>query len=116
MTRSNPVAAGAPDRGLLRGALARLQALRALRWNYTRKGVWVWLKGRSLSRCDVCGGDGQIAMTFGGPSTIPPEVVGCSACGESGRAYCGPRGYQRILSEPERVVAEQTALAEGVFA
>ncbi|HXD26451.1 MAG TPA: hypothetical protein VN609_11000 [Propionibacteriaceae bacterium] len=26
--------------------IIRLKALRSLRWNYTRKGVWFWLKGR----------------------------------------------------------------------
>jgi hypothetical protein len=58
----------------------RLKALRALRWNYTRKGVWVWL-------------------------------VGWQEPGKRRHV----RGYRRILSEPERVVAEQTAVAEGVF-
>jgi hypothetical protein len=27
----------------------RIQALRALRLNYTRRGVWVWLRGRKRS-------------------------------------------------------------------
>jgi hypothetical protein len=27
----------------------RVEALRALRLNYTRRGVWIWLKGRKRS-------------------------------------------------------------------
>lgn len=91
----------------------RLKALRSLRLNYKRRGVWVWLKGRRLVRCSACGGEGQIAMTFGRrPSTLPPEVRGCSDCGESGRQL-GQRGYQRILSEPKQVLAEQEQAAAG---
>lgn len=63
----------------------RLKALRSLRWNYTRKGVWFWLKGRQRLRYNAAG---QL------------EEV---------------RGWQRVLTEPEKVIAEQTAAAEGVF-
>jgi DnaJ-class molecular chaperone len=80
--------------------ITRFKALRSLRWNYTRKGVWVWLKGR---QCWTCGGEGTIDGKRGRP-------VFCPACKGSPK-----RGWQRILSEPKQVLAEQTAVAEGVM-
>jgi hypothetical protein len=93
--------------------MARLRALRSLRWNYRRRGVWVWLKGR---QCFSCGGKGKVIQVV---IQVPRPTGGgnlgglatCSRCHGSPR-----RGYQRILSEPAEVIAEQTALAEGVFA
>jgi hypothetical protein len=83
----------------------RLQALRALRWNYTRKGVWVWLKGRS--DCQRCNGSGLRPTAR--MATISYGYVSCPCEGKR------KRGYQRVLSEPERVIAEQDALASGAL-
>lgn len=94
--RSNPVAVAGVAEGPTRSKIGlRFRALRSLRWNYTRRGVWAWLKGR---------------RSWGADADHPLRNV-CPCCGEQSR-----RGYQRILSEPERVLAEQTALAGGVFA
>lgn len=91
----------------------RLRELRSLRWNYKRRGVWAWLKRH---RCFTCGGKGkvvQVVIQVPRPSDggIPDRLATCSHCQGHPK-----RGYQRILSEPEKVIAEQTALAEGVFA
>lgn len=86
----------------------RLKALRSLRWNYRWSGVWFWLKGRQ--RCRECNDTGYVL----GPSadgTHPLVTLRCPRCRETRRV----RGYQRVLHEPERVIAEQTAMAEGVF-
>lgn len=94
----------------------RFKALRSLRWNYTRKGVWFWLKGRQ--RCRYCHGKGRVPLgvTAGmiGLTTSPASFTArsCPRCDGATNV----RGYRRILSEPERVLAEQTQLAEGVFA
>lgn len=93
--------------------ILRLKALRSLRWNYTRRGVWIWLKGRN---CFGCGGKGkvlQVVIQIPRPPDggIPDGIATCPTCNGSPK-----RGYQRILSEPENVLAEQTQLAEGVFA
>jgi hypothetical protein len=84
----------------------RLQALLSLRWNYSLKGGWVWLKGRG--RCRACPGLGEIER----PTSFGNYFSRCETCGGTGRSK---RGYQRILSEPDRVLAEQEAMAEGVF-
>jgi hypothetical protein len=76
--------------------IVRLRALRSLRWNYKRRGVWVWLKG---------------FPPVPAISERREHLVTCPGCNGSPR-----RGYQRILSEPAEVIAEQTALAEGAFA
>jgi DnaJ-class molecular chaperone len=96
--------------------LKQIQAIKALRWNYKRRGVWNWLKGRN---CFSCGGKGKVIayelsfprgfMGSGGHGS--EKLATCSRCGGKPR-----RGYQRILSEPKQVISEQTALAEGVFA
>jgi hypothetical protein len=91
----------------------RLQALRALRWNYKWSGVWVWLKGRGLTTCELCEGAGHVCKNFGLLSPGRPEIIDCPKCIDGKQR--GPRGCQRILSEPQRVVDEQTALAEGVM-
>lgn len=84
----------------------RLKAIRSLRWNYRWRGVWVWLKGRAVRRCTLCAGDGEIRLG--------EALVDCFWCDGAGKIF-GRRGYQRILSEPQRVIDEQTAAAEGVF-
>jgi hypothetical protein len=81
----------------------RLQALRALRLNYKRRGVLVWLIGRR--RCRRCKGCGRVWS-----AALWAEIT-CPVCDGSKE----PRGYQRILSEPERVTQEQDAIAEGVM-
>lgn len=96
--------------------ILRLEALRSLRWNYTRKGVWFWLKGRQ--RCRNCFGEGRV------PGGLAGGIIGLSTSAASFTARTCPRcdgatkvrGYQRVLHEPQRVLAEQTQLAEGVFA
>lgn len=90
----------------------RLKALRSLRWNYKRRGVWIWLKGRAVRRCVLCAGTGEFALAR---LLGPAEPKRCFWCDGSGKEF-GKRGYQRILSEPEKVIADQTRLAEGVFA
>lgn len=82
----------------------RIKALLSLRWNYKRRGVWVWLKGRQVRRCDACGGGGVVKARW---------ARSCRNCMGLGGFHV--RGYQRILSEPQRVIDEQTAVAEGVF-
>jgi hypothetical protein len=84
--------------------ITRLKALRSLRWNYTRKGAWTWLRGR---HCFKCVGTRRISVIRPGglPATYP-----CSRCEGDAK-----RGYQRILSEPETVLSEQAAIAEGVM-
>lgn len=72
----------------------RLQALRALRLNYRWKGVRAWLT--VAQHCWACGGT---------------KGADCYRCHG---AACR-RGYQRIFSEPERVIQEQHAIAEGAF-
>lgn len=90
----------------------RIKALRSLRWNYKWRGVWVWLKGRT---CFTCGGKGkvlqvviQVPRRTGGGNL--DGLVTCSRCHGKPK-----RGYQRILSEPETVLNEQRAIAEGVM-
>jgi ribosomal protein L37AE/L43A len=85
--------------------LIRLKALRSLRWNYTRKGVWVWLKGRK--RCSACRGTGMLRYRDL-PKVIASAIWTCDRCDGSGK---GKRGYQRILTEPEQVIAEQERAA-----
>lgn len=93
----------------------RIQAIRSLRWNHTCRGVWVWLKGRQ--QCRRCQGEGRV------PLGARDGIVGLTSSAASFTARACPscegegkvRGYQRILSEPERVISEQTAAAEGVF-
>lgn len=80
----------------------RLQALRSLRWNYRWRGVWVWLKGR---HCFSCGGKGRVAGRF----VDEPPTTTCSRCHGNPK-----RGYQRILTEPEQVIAEQERAGAGV--
>lgn len=95
--------------------ILRLKALHSLRWNYKRRGVWIWLKGRAVRRCIPCQGDGKLCKHP--PLHIPPaghELKTCPACLGGGKQY-GKRGYQRILSEPQQVLDEQAAIAEGVF-
>lgn len=86
----------------------RLKALRSLRLNYKRRGVWVWLKGRQRVTCPAC---------LGAKRTPHPSKRGwtliCVECLEQG--FVNPRGYQRILSEPRAVLNEQRALADGVM-
>ena len=84
--------------------MTRLKALRSLRWNYKRRGVWVWLKGRQ--RCRRCKGQGEVFDRAGWLR------ISCPVC----RRACRVRGYRRILTEPNRVITEQSALAEGAFA
>lgn len=69
--------------------MKRLQALRSLRWNYTRKGVWVWLLQQQRHRV-------VRDITFARISF-----------------YATSRGWMRVLREPEKVTAEQHLLAEG---
>jgi len=71
----------------------RLQALLSLHLNYKWRGVYVWLKARHCSRCGRA-----------------PDFCLRTNC--PGRARLG---YQRILSEPKKVIQEQHAIAEGVF-
>lgn len=89
--------------------ILHIRALRSLRWNYTWRGVYVWLRGMRL--CGHCTGAGYVL----GPSRRHPlnplVTIGCPVC----RSEMFVRGYQRILSEPERVLAEQEAIAEGVM-
>lgn len=59
----------------------RIEAIRALRLNYTRRGVCVWLKA---------------------PQRPFPGNV-------------RRRGWQRVLHEPERIIVEQHAVADGAF-
>jgi hypothetical protein len=86
--------------------LKRLAAIRALRLNYKWRGVYVWLKGRQ--KCRRCSGSGRVSL-FGVTSGLMTAVV-CPSC-NGGQV----RGYQRILSEPGKVIREQTAIAEGVM-
>ena len=79
---------------------ANLQALRSLRWNYKRRGALVWLKGRH--RCWRCRGAGVVDSIAGAHTRLCPQ---CEAHPK--------RGYQRILSEPEQVLAEQERAAAG---
>lgn len=92
----------------------RLQALRSLRLNYKWRGVYVWLKGHKLSRCVTCQGDGKLCKNPPLHTPPRPELKDCPNCQGSGRER-GKRGYQRILSEPEKVTQEQHAIAEGVM-
>lgn len=85
--------------------ITRLKALRSLRWNYKRRGVWTWLKGR---QCFTCGGKGNVLRTLPRSAFRNHLISTCPACNGSPK-----RGYQRILSEPETVISEQTAIAEG---
>jgi hypothetical protein len=55
----------------------RLRAICALRLNYTRRGVWLWLRGRKRST--------------------------------------GERGWRQVWREPQKVIEQQEAIAEGVF-
>ena len=90
----------------------RLQALRALRWNYTWMGVWTWLRGAPVIRCQTCGGSGcMMRIGYAWPSCLTE----CSRCMGEGANPGLKLGWERIRDEPERVVAEQTALAEGVM-
>lgn len=82
--------------------IIRLRALRSLRLNYKRRGVWVWLKGRK--RCRICGGSGYKRSGY----DWPYDLTLCKCSGGEPR-----RGYQRILSEPEQVLAEQERAAAG---
>jgi hypothetical protein len=91
----------------------RLKALRSLRWNYKRRGVWAWLKGRQARRCVACKGTGTCGVQEAGLAGRA-EPLSCFWCDSTGKIL-GKRGYQRILSEPEKVIQEQTALAEGVM-
>lgn len=91
----------------------RIKALRSLRWNYKRRGVWVWLKGRQ--KCRGCLGGGRV------PLGVTPGLIGlttsassftsqtCSTCEGDGKV----RGYQRILFEPRQAFAEQERAAAG---
>lgn len=79
----------------------RIKALLSLRWNYTRKGVWVWLKGRH--RCPECFGTAFATGPRGRP-------IFCPRCRD---IAFQPRGYQRISSEPKQVLAEQERAASG---
>lgn len=90
---------------------SRLQAVLSLRWNYSLKGCWVWLKGRQVLSCGNCGGSGFVAKR----TYMEGRRSLCPSCCDGIFKRWGKRGYQRILSEPERVVAEQEAVAEGVF-
>lgn len=90
----------------------RIKACRSLRWNYTRRGVWVWLKGRQVRRCTICKGKGGVGLQEAGLAGTR-EPFPCAWC-DNGKVY-GKRGYQRILFEPQRVLDEQTAIAEGVM-
>ncbi len=95
--------------------MKQLQAIRALRLNYRRRGVWVWLKGRN---CFSCGGKGKVVtcslsipgVLSTGSGSFTQSFGPCSRCDGSPL-----RGYQRILTEPERVISEQHAIAEGVM-
>lgn len=87
--------------------ILRFKALRSLRWNYKRRGVWVWLKGRQ--RCRECNATGY---TLGPSRDLPLSTIACPIC----RSECKVTGWKRIAREPEKVIAEQTAMAEGVFA
>jgi len=91
----------------------RIQAIRALRWNSSWKGVWVWLKGRQTRRCVGCKGTGTCGMQEAGLAgkAQPQPCLWCDGTGK----ILGKRGYQRILSEPQRVISEQEAIAEGVM-
>jgi DnaJ-class molecular chaperone len=60
------------------------------------------LKGRQ--RCWTCKGEGVVGSMRGARTRLCPDCNGKPK-----------RGYQRILSEPEQVIAEQEATAEGVF-
>lgn len=57
--------------------MKRLAAIRALRLNYTWRGVYLWLKGRKRST--------------------------------------GERGIVTVLRDPERVIQQQHAAADGAF-
>jgi ribosomal protein L37AE/L43A len=46
------------------------------------------------------------------PKKIASAIWACDRCNRSGK---GKRGYQRILSEPARVLSEQEGIAEGVM-
>ena len=84
----------------------RIKALRSLRLNYKRRGVWVWLKGWQLRRCIPCQGDGKLCKNPPLHIHEKPELTDCPNCGGSGRERW-QRGYQRILSEPQRIIDEQ---------
>lgn len=86
----------------------RIKALRSLRWNYKWSGAWNWLKGR---HCWKCWGAGEVVEHA--PPTDPLRIdspTTCPTCNGEPK-----RGYQRILSEPEQVLAEQDQLASGAY-
>lgn len=97
---------------LLHDVKLRLQALRSLRWNYKLRGVCVWLGGRN---CFNCGGKGKV-ISFTVRCPAPPLGEGISQeFGDCPRCHGKPkRGYQRILSEPRQVLAEQERAGAGV--
>jgi hypothetical protein len=95
--------------------ILRIKALQSLRWNYKRRGVWIWLKGRAVRCCIPCLGDGKLCKNP--PLHVPTggcETSVCPTCHGTGEKF-GKRGYQRILSEPQNVLNEQTAAVKGVF-
>lgn len=93
----------------------RIEAMKALRLNYKRRGVWVWLKGRQ--RCRPCRGEGRVPLGVRGglvgltSSTASFTARPCPSCNGSTKQ----RGYQRILHEPKRVIQEQHAIAGGAM-
>lgn len=89
--------------------MRQLQAIRALRWNYRWIGVLQWLKGRQ--RCRNCKATGYVLGSSKRFPENPLVTIACPICHSETKA----RGYRRILREPETVIAEQEAVAEGVF-
>lgn len=81
--------------------MKQFRAIRALRLNYRWSGVYRWLRAPWCSRCRSHG----IVI---GPSGRP---IFCPACDGKPRP-----GYKHLCSEPGRVIQEQQAIAEGVFA
>jgi hypothetical protein len=55
--------------------------------------------------CGLCKGERELRLG--------DALVDCFWCDDGYR--CGRRGIQRILSEPEKVIAEQDVLASGGY-
>jgi len=89
----------------------RIKALLSLRLNYKWRGVWNWLKGAPAQRCEICKGRGS--KRTGWP--YPYDLTECNRCMGEGSNPGLKLGWERIWDEPQRVIDEQTAIAEGVM-
>jgi len=85
-----------------------LQALRSLRLNYKWRGVYVWLTGAPSIPCSPCKGTGTDYGSNGRP-------IFCRRCMGEGSNPGLKLGWERIRDEPEKVIQEQEAIAEGVM-